>query len=91
MFSKLSNGLSMEVSFKTGNIEHKTGYYLEDVIYPKWKTLMKGYRVPRKDKEMYLMEKVASYRKDITYVRCLTSKVSDFTKPHPILWRKSSI
>ena len=65
LFTELANGLSTDVSYKVGNIEHKTGYDLVDGIYPKLRTLMQGYRVPSNDKEMYFIEKVASYRKDI--------------------------
>ena len=43
------------------------GYYLVDGIYPKWRTLIQGYRVPSNDKKSYFTEKVASYRKDIEH------------------------
>ena len=32
LFTELANGLSTYVSYKVGNIEHKTGYYLVDGI-----------------------------------------------------------
>jgi hypothetical protein len=51
VFDNLAQGTAPEVNFMINRSDYSMGYYLADVIYPLWATLISGYSSPQTNKQ----------------------------------------
>jgi hypothetical protein len=60
LFKNLQNGIGPKCKYTINNHEYEMGYYLADLIYPDWATMVKTLTQPQE-----LDQKQEAYRKDV--------------------------
>ena len=65
IFALLSEGQAPPANFSVNGIDYTMGYYLADVIYPKWATFVKTIPSPKGNKQIHFVKSQESARKDV--------------------------
>jgi hypothetical protein len=65
LFDNLARGIAPPVNVTVNGRNYNMGYYLADVIYPPWTTLIRPISSPESQKHKYFAAKQAEHRKDV--------------------------
>ncbi|XP_076957519.1 uncharacterized protein LOC143633025 [Bidens hawaiensis] len=65
IFDRLTDGVSLDISFSTNDVNYEYGYYLVDGIYLEWAMLVLSFTCPTDEKCQYFKKKHESAKIDI--------------------------
>jgi hypothetical protein len=91
IFDNLAQGSGPEVHFTVIGNDYNMDYYLTDVIYPPWATLISSYSSPQMNKQRHFAKEQSRYRKDIECAFGIIQAKYAIMKGHARLWSEEDL